>query len=89
MVVAANLPSFPSLRCGSCWINGTALQQGVAAMFVGGEDSLNMSATAAGLVGTLPTSFVLSGHSAGGASPPLRAATTPQIPAAEAICAVW
>ncbi|WP_348726651.1 lipocalin family protein [uncultured Mycolicibacterium sp.] len=66
VVVAANLPSFPSLRCGGCWINGTALQQGVAAMFVGGEDSLNMSATAAGLVGTLPTSFVLSGHSAGG-----------------------
>ena len=66
VVVAANLPSFPSLRCGGCWINGTALQQGVAAMFVGGEDSLNTSATAAGLVGTLPTSFVLSGHSAGG-----------------------
>lgn len=66
VVVAANLPSFPSLRCGGCWINGTALQQGVAAMFVGGEDSLNMSATAAGFVGTLPTSFVLSGHSAGG-----------------------
>lgn len=66
VVVAANLPSFPSLRCGGCWINGAALQQGVAAMFVGGEDSLNTSATAAGLVGTLPTSFVLSGHSAGG-----------------------
>lgn len=66
VVVAANLPSFPSLRCGGCWINGTALQQGVAAMFAGGEDSLNMSATAAGFVGTLPTSFVLSGHSAGG-----------------------
>ena len=66
IVVAANLPSFPSLRCGGCWINGTSLQQGVASMFIGGEDSLNLSATAAGFAGTLPTSFVLSGHSAGG-----------------------
>ncbi|AFM15177.1 bacterial lipocalin [Mycolicibacterium chubuense NBB4] len=66
IVVAPNLPSFPSLRCGGCWLNGVPTQQAVAAMFLGDEASLNSSAAAAGFVGTLPEDFVLTGHSAGG-----------------------
>ncbi len=66
IVVAPNLPSFPSLRCGGCWINGVPTQQGVAALFQGNEDQLKASAVAAGFTGELPTDFVLTGHSAGG-----------------------
>ncbi|CAN3126654.1 lipocalin family protein [Mycobacterium sp. smrl_JER01] len=66
VVVAANLPSFPSLRCGGCWINGVPTQQAVAAMFLGDRGALNVSANAAGLPGPLPEDFIMSGHSAGG-----------------------
>ena len=66
IVVSPNLPSFPSLRCGGCWINGVPTQQGVAALFQGDEDELTASAVAAGFIGVLPTDFVLTGHSAGG-----------------------
>ncbi|RZT17854.1 lipocalin [Mycobacterium sp. BK558] len=66
IVVVPNLPSFPSLRCGGCWINGVSTQQGVAALFQGDEEELKASAAAAGYTGTLPADFVLTGHSAGG-----------------------
>ncbi|WP_245906371.1 lipocalin family protein [Mycolicibacterium palauense] len=66
IVVAANLPSFPALRCGGCWINGPGTQQAVAELFLGDRATLTSSATAAGLQGMLPEDFVLSGHSAGG-----------------------
>ncbi len=64
--MAPNIPSFPSLRCGGCWLNGVETQQAVAAMFLGDEAALTSSATAAGYVGALPEDFILSGHSAGG-----------------------
>jgi len=66
IVVAPNLPSFPSLRCGGCWINGAGTQQAVADLFLGDESALGSSAAAAGFTGTLPEDFVLTGHSAGG-----------------------
>ncbi|MGE2733462.1 lipocalin family protein [Mycolicibacterium vaccae] len=66
IVVAPNLPSFPGLACMACWINGAAMQQGVATMFVGDRSALNSSAGAAGYQGTLPEDFVLSGQSSGG-----------------------
>jgi lipocalin len=66
IVVVPNLPSFPSLRCGGCWINGTDTQQAVADLFLGDESQLGSSAAAAGFTGVLPEDFVLTGHSAGG-----------------------
>ncbi|BBX67051.1 lipocalin family protein [Mycolicibacterium psychrotolerans] len=66
IVVAPNLPSLPSLRCGGCWINGVSTQKGVAALFLRDEGALNHSAEAAGFSGVLPKDFVLTGHSAGG-----------------------
>lgn len=67
IVVAPNLPSFPSLRCSGCWINGVPMQQAVATMFLGDRESLNASALAAGYQGVvLPENFILSGQSAGG-----------------------
>ncbi|MGD9618704.1 MAG: lipocalin family protein [Mycolicibacterium sp.] len=65
IVVAPNVASFP-WRCAGCWLNGAELRQAVATMFLGDRAELNSSATAAGYVGTLPQSFVLSGQSAGG-----------------------
>lgn len=67
IVVAPNLPSFPSLRCSGCWINGVPMQEAVATMFLGDREALNASALAAGYQGVvLPESFILSGQSAGG-----------------------
>lgn len=66
IVVAPNLPSLPGLFCSGCWINGAPMQQGVATMFLGDRAALTASASAAGYLGTLPESFVLSGQSAGG-----------------------
>ncbi len=65
IVVAPNVSSFP-LRCAGCWLNGAAMQEAVAGMFVGDRASLNSSASAAGFEGALPEHFVMSGHSAGG-----------------------
>lgn len=66
IVVVPNIPSFPSLRCGGCWLNGTQTQQAVADLFLGDESELLASAAAAGYTGDLPADFVLTGHSAGG-----------------------
>ncbi len=66
IVVVPNIPSFPSLRCGGCWLNGTQTQQAVADLFLGDENELLASAVAAGYTGDLPEDFVLTGHSAGG-----------------------
>jgi len=49
------------------WLGGSADQQAVADLFVGDRAALTASAHAAGFEGTLPTSFVLMGHSLGGA----------------------
>ena len=49
------------------WLNGTQMQQAVGTLFLGNEAALNASANQAGYHGTLPQSFVMSGHSAGGA----------------------
>ena len=48
------------------WLNGTQMQQAVGSLFLGNETALNTSANQAGYHGTLPQSFVISGHSAGG-----------------------
>lgn len=67
VVVVANVPSFPFFTCSGCALNDVPLQQGVASLFVDADRAaLNASATAAGYQGTLPTRFVLTGHSAGG-----------------------
>lgn len=42
------------------------MRQAVASMFEGSRSALNISANAAGLSGTLPEKFLLTGHSAGG-----------------------
>ena len=52
---------------GGAWLNGTQMQQAVGTLFLGNEAALNASANQAGYHGTLPQSFVMSGHSAGGA----------------------
>ena len=65
IVVAPNVPSFP-LFCSGCSLNDAAIQQGAASMFVGDQAALNASAVAAGYQGTLPETFILAGHSAGG-----------------------
>jgi hypothetical protein len=49
------------------WLNGAQMQQAVGSLFLGNEAALNASANQAGYHGTLPQSFVISGHSAGGA----------------------
>ena len=66
IIVAPNLPSFAPWSCAACQINSVQMQQAVASMFLGDRTSLNTSATAAGLLSSLPQSFILSGQSAGG-----------------------
>ncbi|WP_328351484.1 hypothetical protein OG976_17975 [Mycobacterium sp. NBC_00419] len=66
IVVAPTLPSFPSPTCAGCFLSGIPMQQGVASLFLGERAALAISASQAGYTGTLPESFVLSGHSAGG-----------------------
>lgn len=65
IVVAPSLPWLPGI-CSDCWINGDSMQQAAADLFLGDRTALNASAVAAGLLGTLPEKYVLSGHSAGG-----------------------
>ncbi|BBX75517.1 PE family protein [Mycobacterium shinjukuense] len=64
VVVVPTVPSIP-LPFGA-WIGGAQMQQGVAALFLGSQPALNVSANQAGYQGTLPEDFILSGHSAGG-----------------------
>ncbi|MCB0930287.1 MAG: lipocalin family protein [Mycobacterium sp.] len=66
IVVAPTLSSLPSLFCPGCYISGAPMQQAAATLFLNGETALNTSAAAAGYQGTLPTTFILAGHSAGG-----------------------
>ncbi|WP_167106124.1 hypothetical protein [Mycobacterium sp. DL592] len=66
IVVAPTLPSFPSPTCAGCFLSGIPMQQGVASLFLGDRAALTISASQAGYIGTLPESFILSGHSAGG-----------------------
>lgn len=67
IVVAPSLPS-DYLDPNADWLGGTPEQQAVADLFVGNRDALTESASAAaGHAVTLPTRFVLMGHSLGGA----------------------
>ncbi len=51
---------------GGAWLSGTQMQQAVGSLFLGNETALNLSANQAGYHGTLPQSFMIAGHSAGG-----------------------
>lgn len=64
VVVTPTIP-FIQLPFG-IWLNSPEMQQGVASLFLGPQTALNVSAHQAGLLGTLPQDFILSGHSAGG-----------------------
>ncbi|WNG93791.1 alpha/beta fold hydrolase [Mycobacterium sp. ITM-2016-00318] len=66
VVVVPNVSSFPQLGCWDCTLNGAALQEATATMFLGDRSALNTSARAAGFQGALPQKYVLTGHSAGG-----------------------
>ena len=61
-------PTFQSSQASSpqYYLNGEGTQSGVAALFAGHRVALRASAAAAGYTRTLPTPYVLSGHSAGG-----------------------
>lgn len=66
VVVAPTITS-NFLAVDGAWLGGTAMQQGVADLFAGDRAALTASASAAaGHEVTLPTRFVLVGHSAGG-----------------------
>ncbi|GAS96371.1 uncharacterized protein RMCC_3337 [Mycolicibacterium canariasense] len=66
VVVAPTITS-NFLATDGAWLGGTAIQQGVADLFAGDRSALTASASAAaGYEVTLPTRFVLVGHSAGG-----------------------
>ncbi len=66
IVVAPSLTS-NFLACDSCWLGGAPMHQAVAELFDGDRAALTASAVAAaGYELTLPTRFVLAGHSAGG-----------------------
>jgi len=64
IVVTPTLSSVP--LPGGAWLIGTQMQQAVGSLFLGSETTLNLSANQAGYHGTLPQSFVITGHSAGG-----------------------
>ena len=51
---------------GGAWLMGAQMQHAVGSLFLGNETALNASASQAGYHGTLPQSFVIAGHSAGG-----------------------
>ncbi len=65
IVAVPTITSNP-FSCAGCWLNGASMQAAAASLFVGNRDALNASAQLAGYQGTLPDSFILSGHSAGG-----------------------
>jgi len=64
IVVTPTVSSLPLPN--GAWLMGTQMQQGVGSLFLGSETALNTSANQAGYHGTLPQSFVITGHSAGG-----------------------
>jgi pimeloyl-ACP methyl ester carboxylesterase len=66
IVVAPSLTS-NFFDADGAWLGGNPMQQAVADLFVGDRDALTESASAAaGYEVTLPTRFVLAGHSLGG-----------------------
>jgi hypothetical protein len=64
IVVVPTVSSFP--LPGGAWLLGTQMDQAVGSLFLGNETALNLSANQAGYHGTLPQSFIMAGHSAGG-----------------------
>ncbi|AQT78754.1 hypothetical protein B1R94_05060 [Mycolicibacterium litorale] len=66
IVVAPTIFWFDTPFCPGCYLGGADMRQAVAQMFQGSRSALNISANAAGLQGTLPDKFLLTGHSAGG-----------------------
>ncbi len=66
VVVVPNIFWFDTPLCPGCYLGGAPMREAVASMFEGSRSALNISANAAGLQGTLPEKFILTGHSAGG-----------------------
>ncbi|GAA3529294.1 hypothetical protein GCM10023077_03820 [Mycolicibacterium helvum] len=66
IVVVPDIFWFDTPFCPGCYLGGEQMREAVAQMFQGSRSALNVSANAAGLRGTLPTDFLLTGHSAGG-----------------------
>ena len=66
IVVAPNIFWFDTPLCPGCFLGGEVMREAVATMFEGSRSALNVSANTAGLQGTLPEQFILTGHSAGG-----------------------
>ncbi|MGO9154050.1 PE family protein [Mycobacterium sp.] len=64
IVVVPTVSSIPLPN--GAWLSGTQMQQAVGSLFLGSETALNISANQAGYHGTLPQSFMMTGHSAGG-----------------------
>ena len=64
IVVVPTVSSIP--LPGGAWLGGARMQQAVGSLFLGSEPALNASANQAGYHGTLPQSFLIAGHSAGG-----------------------
>jgi hypothetical protein len=64
IVVVSTVSSIPLPN--GAWLGGTQMQQAVGSLFLGSETALNISANQAGYHGTLPQSFMMTGHSAGG-----------------------
>ncbi|WP_052960204.1 lipocalin family protein [Mycobacterium sp. EPa45] len=66
IVVVPNIFWFDNPLCPGCYLGGEPMREAVAQMFSGSRSALTISANAAGLSGTLPEKFLLTGHSAGG-----------------------
>ncbi|SUA14378.1 Lipocalin family protein [Mycolicibacterium aichiense] len=66
IVVVPDIFWFNTPLCPGCYLGGEQMREAVAGMFQGSRSALNISANAAGLSGTLPEKFLLTGHSAGG-----------------------
>ncbi len=64
IVVVPTVSSLP--LPGGADLSGTQMFSAVGSLFLGNETALNLSASQAGFHGTLPQSFMLTGHSAGG-----------------------
>ncbi len=63
-MVVPTVSSFP--LPGGVSLFGAQMQEAVGSLFLGSQTALNISATQAGYHGTLPESFIMTGHSAGG-----------------------
>ncbi len=64
IVVVPTVSSLP--LPGGAYLGGTQMFQAVGSLFLGNETALNLSASQAGFHGTLPQTFFITGHSAGG-----------------------